>query len=143
MALTVAETVRELERLKHQRAVWMEIVDQLSKFVDKESRQADHGIAAEGCIQTTVPQETIVEFIDLINDGEIEPLNQEIAALENLQVEEEENDEEGDPGAEKAKPAKKSQSKKGRLQAGGKKKGGPARVRKLGRPPGRKNQGVG
>lgn len=140
MALTVAETVKELERLKHQRAVWMETVEHLSKFIDKESRQADHGIAAEGCIHASVPQDVVREFIDLINDEEIEPLNQEIGALENLHVEEEENGEEGDPDEEESRKKEKGKSKKGVLQGRGKKKGPTAGVRRLARPPKRKSQ---
>lgn len=143
MPLTVAETVNELERLKHQRAVWMEIVEHLSKHVDKESKNADHGIAAEDCIASVVPQGVVKEFVDLINDEEIDPLNQEIDALENLYVEEEENGPEGDPGKKKGAKKKKGPLKKGGTQGSGKKKGSPARLRKVPRPPGRKNQGVG
>ena len=143
MALTVAETVRELERLKHQRAVWMETVEHLSRFIDRESRQADHGIAAEGCITSAVPQEVVSEFIDRINDDEIDPLNQEINALENLHVEEDENDPEGDPSQKKSPKAKAGQIKKGDVQGSGPKKRTTGRIRKVARTPGRKSQGVG
>jgi len=141
MPLTVAETVRELERLKHQRAVWMETVEHLSRFVDKESRHADHGIAAEGCIHSHVPQDVVREFIGRINDEEIDPLNQEIESLENLYVEE--DDDEGDPGQEKGHEEKKGQGKKGVLSKGSKKKGPTAGVRRLARTPKRKGQGAG
>jgi hypothetical protein len=143
MPLTVAETVSELERLKHQRAVWMEIVEFLSRFVDKESRKADHGIDAEGCISSPVPQEAVREFIDRINEEEIEPLNQEIGALENLYVEEDENGPEGDPSQKKSQKEKKGQSKKGVIKTGSKETGSTARVRTLTRASGRKDQGVG
>ena len=142
MPLTVAETVKELERLKHQRAVWMETVEHLSKFIDKESKHADHGIAAEGCVHSSVPQEVVREFIGRIEDEEIEPLNQEIGALENLYVEEEENGEEGDPVQEEGGKEKTSKSKKGVLQGRGKKKGPTTGVRRLARPPNRKSQGA-
>lgn len=142
MPLTVAETVRELEKLKHQRAVWMETVEHLSRFVDKESRQADHGIAAEGCIHSPVPQDVVREFIDRINDEEIEPLNQEIESLENLTVEEDDG-EKGDPGEEESGQAEKGQGKKGILQGSSKKKGPSTGVRRLARTPKRKGQGAG
>lgn len=141
MALTVAETVKELERLKHQRAVWMETVEHLSKCVDKESKDADHGIPAEDCISGTVPQNVIREFIDLINDEEIDPLNREIEALENLHVEEEDNGEEGDPDKKESSKKEKGKGKKGVLQGRGKKKGSTTGVRRLARPPKRKGQG--
>ena len=86
MALTVAEATRELERLKHSRAVWMEIVEHLSKFVDQEVRQAEHGIVAEGCVENRVPQPVIKEFVAYINDQEIDPLNKKIGEIEGLTV---------------------------------------------------------
>jgi len=143
MPLTVAETVQELERLKHQRAVWMETVEHLSKFIDRESRHADHGIAAEGCITSAVPQEVVSEFIERINDDEIDPLNHEIGALENLHVEEDEDGPKGDPDQKKSPKAKKGQVKKRNTQGGSKKKRTPGRIRKVARPPGRKSQSAG
>jgi hypothetical protein len=143
MPLTVAETVIELERLKHQRAVWMEIVEHLSKTVDKESKNADHGIQAEDCIASVVPQEVVKEFIELINDEEIEPLNQEIGSLENLNVEEEKDGPKGDPDKKKGTKKKKGPNKKSGTQGGSQKKGVPARLRKVPRTPGRKAQGIG
>lgn len=142
MPLTVAETVRELERLKHQRSVWMETVEHLSKFIDKESRHADHGISAEGCIHTPVPQDVVLEFIERINDEEIEPLNQEIGVLENLYVEEDDG-EKGDPGKKKNVKEEKGKGKKGVIQKGSKKKGSTAGVRRIARPAKRKNQSIG
>jgi len=141
MALTVAETVVELERLKHQRAVWMETVEHLSKCVDRESKVADHGIPAEDCVSSVVPQDVVREFIDLINDEEIDPLNQEIEALENLHVEEDDG-EEGDPGKKESSKKEKGKRKKGVLQGRGKKKGPTGGVRRLARPPKRKGQGA-
>jgi hypothetical protein len=143
MPLTVAETVLELERLKHQRAVWMEIVEHLSKHIDREGRQANHGIKAEDCIKNVVPQSMVQEFINLVNEGEIDPLNQEIGALENLNVEEEEDGPKGDPGKKEGAKKKKGPGKKSNTQRGGEAKRNPSRLRKVPRPPRRKNQGVG
>ena len=109
---TVAQTMRELEELKHERAVWMELVEHLSRFVDHEVKQADSKIVAEGCISPHVPQELVQRFIDSINENEIEPLNESISALENLGVEQEDEQEEAD----EEKPARRK--KAGKANAG-------------------------
>jgi hypothetical protein len=88
MATTLADAVRELERLRHARAVWMETVEHLSRFVGNELKNADASIVAEGCIVSSVPEPVVKEFIHYINTDEIEPLNQEIEALESLTVQE-------------------------------------------------------
>lgn len=143
MALTVAETVRELERLKHQRAVWMDMIERLARCVDKESKKADHGIAAEGCVTNPVPQKVVREFIDRINDEEIEPLNQQILSLENLSVkeegEEEDGSKQGDQKQKKKSKAKKGTLKKRRVQGRSKTNGPQGRVRTIPRAAEHKN----
>lgn len=148
MPLTVAETMYRLECLKHTRAIWQQTVEHLSKFVDKEVRPAEHGIKAEDCVVNPVPQEAVKEFIDIIEETEIEPLNQEIAALENLSVEET-NEDPGDDG-EKAKAGKEEKRKTSSspAAAGGKKSSSgkaipPKRLRSIPKHPRRKAQGTG
>lgn len=107
---TVAETVTELEGLKHERAVWMEVVEFLSRFVDHEVSAADHKIVAEGCIRQEVPQEVVAGFIKDINEQEIGPLNDRIESLSGLSVEEKDDAKGDDGGGEvpKEKPPKKA-----------------------------------
>ena len=108
MALTLAEAVKELERYKHERAVWMETVEHLSRFVGNELKNADAGIVAEGCVVNPVPEPVVKEFIQYINANEIDPLNKQIEALEGLAVQETKHEEpkeaatnSGDPGQTK------------------------------------------
>jgi hypothetical protein len=91
MSITVAQAAKELERFKHERAVWMETVEHLSKFIDQEVRLAEQGIAATGCVENKVPQSIIKEFILYINEQEIEPLNVKIEEIENLTIVETKN----------------------------------------------------
>jgi len=88
MPSTLAEAVQELERFKQQRAVWMEVVDHLSKFVDDEVEQAQQPLHADGCVSQNVPQDVIAEIINSINEETVAPLNDGVYSLENLQVEE-------------------------------------------------------
>ena len=137
---TLAEAVRELERLKHQRAVWMQTVEHLSIFIDQEVQPAQKGISAEGCIHSTVPQPVIQEFIDRINEEEIEPLNQQIEAIESMNVEEEETEDEGPEGKANEKPKRETTKEKNSRPAA--RKTG-RKIRSLSKPPGRKAQGAG
>ena len=104
MAMTLAEVLGELESLKHRRAVCMELVEHLSKFVDKEVRHADHAILAEGCVTGTVPQSVLMQFIDDIEERDIAPLNDRIEKLEKLHVYED-RETEDDQGPEPKKSA--------------------------------------
>ncbi len=107
MAQTVAQVASKLERLRHDRAIWMELVEFLSKCVDDDVREASQHIRAEQCVQSRVPQEVIVVHIERINDDEIDPLNDAIAALENMSVEE------TNPNAKKATKGPKRPGVKG------------------------------
>jgi len=143
MTLTVAEAMRELEQLKHGRAIWQETVEHLSKFVDKEVRQAEHGIVAEGCSINPVPQDAVREFINIIEEDEIEPLNTQIAALESLSVEETKDDPTDDDGEKEAPSGKEEkEASSGEGKKGDSQKAVPAkRLRTVPRGPGRKAQG--
>lgn len=123
---TVAEAFMELERLKHERAVWMEVAEFLSRFVDHEVSKADHKIKAEGCIRPEVSQKLISEFVDSINEQEIDPLNDRIQTLESLGVEEQEDDREEEGEANSRKESKKAAPRK----AGGKARAKPERAKK-------------
>jgi hypothetical protein len=112
---TLAEAVEALEQLKYQRAVWSEIVDHLARFVGDEVQIADHGIVAEGCVHPTVPQGVVGEFVEMINDGRIDPLNEAIDELEGLQVVTTEETEEDGP---KSSKKKRKASSKGQAKSG-------------------------
>jgi hypothetical protein len=111
MALTLAEAVEKLELLKQQRAVWLELVDHLSKFIDQEVSKADHVIPADGCVSQNVPQEVIEGFIHEINGNEIDPLDEEINALENRAVTETKKDAKNKPKQATANPKKRAAKK--------------------------------
>ena len=137
MSLTLAEVVQELEGLKHARAIWLETVEHLSKFVDQEVRTAEQAIVAEGCVENRVPQQVVREFIGYINQQEIEPLNEKIEEIENRTVmETKQNDPKSQEGIDRtqAQPQANEGSKVG---AGGKK------LRTIPGHTGRKVQGVG
>ena len=137
---TVAETLRELESLKHDRAIWMDVVEFLSKCVDHEVKPADNVIKAADCMTTIVPQSTIQSVIDRINEEEIDPLNERIHALENLGVEQEENDEEK---STRDKTAKKASTGKKVGKAGKQARSTKKRIRAVPRPPKQKSEHAG
>lgn len=134
MTRTVAEAAKELELLKHERAVWMEIVEHLSRFVDQEVRAAEVRIVAEGCVENKVPQSVITEFIQYINDQEVDPLNEQIEGIEGLVVTETKRNEPKAKGA--IKPKASNQTDQGA-------KPGPSgkKLRTISSHPGRKAQG--
>lgn len=135
MTRTVAEAARELEKLKHERAVWMEIVEHLSKFVDQEVRAAEQRIVAEDCVENKVPQSVVLEFIEYINNQEVDPLNEQIEGIESLSVQETKNNEPKSKGAIKSKAS--AQTDQGPKPGSGGKK-----LRTISSPPGRKAQGA-
>ena len=118
MARTVAEIVKELEQLKHRRAVWMEMVEHLSKSIDQEVQPAQQAIVAEGCVISPVPQSVIREFIDDINESEIDPLNETIDDLEVMGVKETNNDEPESPKPARSKAKKETKVRPKAVQAG-------------------------
>jgi hypothetical protein len=121
----------------------MEMVEHLSKFVDQEVQKAEHGITAEGCIVTPVPQCVVQDFIDSINEQEIEPLNDQIEELEGLNVLEE-TDDGSDPGGE-ARPeeAQKADGGSKNPKAGGPIGQSRKRIRAVPKPNGPKAQSSG
>lgn len=110
MALTFSEALQQLEENRHQRAVWNEVVDFLSRFVDSEVREVEQGIGAEDCVEKVVPQVQITAIIAYVDAEHISPLDEGIAALEQLQVVETEDD--NSEAKEKTKPTKKKVSGK-------------------------------
>jgi len=134
---TLAEVLRELENLRHHRAVWMELVEHLSKFVDQEVRHADQAIPAEGCVVSKVPQPIVKEFLDYINHNEITPLNIRIDEIENLGVTETKDD--NPENQEKDTPAGKA---KGKGNKAAKTPPAPKGIRVIAKPLGHKIQGT-
>ena len=116
MALTLAAAVKELEKFKHARSIWMETVEHLSRFVGSELKNADSAIVAEGCVVSTVPEPVIREFIQYINVNEIDPLNKQIEALEGLTVEETNESKTKDAGNDRDPP--QAQKKQGTATIG-------------------------
>jgi len=137
MALTLAAAVQELERLKHSRAIWLETVEHLAKFVDQEVRTAEQAIAAEGCVESRVPQPVIKEFIAYINQEEIEPLNEKIEEIESLTVTETKTNDPKIKESSNRTQAQPEANEGPKIGAGGKK------LRTISGHPGRKAQGVG
>lgn len=134
---TLAEMMQELEQLRHSRAVWMETVEHLAQFIDKDTVKADRGIHAEGCSVNPVPQTVVREFIGYINQQEIAPLNKKIEAIESLSIVETKNDKDpkGKAGTTRGHAEKKTD--------GGPKIGGSGKeIRAVPKLPGIKAQGV-
>jgi hypothetical protein len=84
--MTVAEVRQNLENALHEVAVWEYVVNFLSKYLDSEGREAQSGITASACVTKTVPQEVIRFIVQSIEVEKMEPLNETISGLENLQV---------------------------------------------------------
>ena len=124
MALTFSEALQKLEESKHQRAVWNEMVDFLSRFVDSEVTAAEQGIGAEDCVEKVVPQAQITAIINYIDEEHIAPLDEEIAALEQLQVVETEDDDSEEKAQPKPTAKKKVSGKRPTPKAGKNKKAG-------------------
>jgi hypothetical protein len=89
MPLTLAEAFDKVEKLRHTRSIWLEVVDHLRAFVDDEVRKASKGISSDGKM---VPQQIVREFITGVLTTELHPLNEQIEHLENLYVEEKVHD---------------------------------------------------
>ena len=128
---TLAETVKELERLKLQRAIWGQIVEYLSTFTDQEVTPIKQGILVKGCTTNIVPPLVIEEFSGRIEKEEIESLNEQIEAIEVTSIEREmRNDKEA---RVRSKTIKKTTSPK--IKIGRK-------IRSLHKTPGRKIQSL-
>lgn len=112
MTLILAEALQELEECRQRRAVWYDVVAFLSKFIDEEVREAGQGIVAEGCIGKLVPQGVLKDIVEGIEDEKIEPLNEAIGGLENLQVKETNDDEAKTQGKKKVRKARKAKAPK-------------------------------
>jgi len=105
MTMTFAEAAQQLEQDKHQLAVWFEVAGFLKGLISNDGTDAAAGIKAEGCIQKIVPQSLIQDVVNYIEKEHIDSLTESIQALENFQVLEANDEEEGD---------KKQKSIKGR-----------------------------
>ena len=138
MAQTVAEAVKELARLRNEREIWMDIVEYLSRCIDRESpsgKANNYITVREG--GNRVPQDMVVAFVENINEERIDPLNQTIGELEGLSVYEETEDD--GPKTKKKSPSKKINRQAAKSKAGGTGK----RIRAIPKPAGPKAQSAG
>jgi hypothetical protein len=139
MALTVAEALKELSRLRNEREIWMDIVEYLSRCIDRESPSGKANAyitVREG--GNRVPQDMVVGFVENINEERIDPLNQMIEELESLNVYEETEDD-GPEGKKKKTPSKKANKQAAKPKAGSTRK----RIRAIPKPAGPKAQSTG
>lgn len=136
MALTVAEAVKELDKLRNEREIWMDIVEYLSRCIDRESPSGKANAfitVREG--GTKVPQPMVEDFVRNINEDKIDPLNSSIEELEGFNVYEETNDNE---------PTRKKTKSKANKQATKPKVGGARKkIRAVPKPPGTKAESSG
>jgi len=86
MSLTFQEAFQKLEDGRLRRAVWTQIVDFLGRCVSSEVKEARDKIVPDGCIAKEVPEELIREILQEIEADKIAPLDEEIGALETLEV---------------------------------------------------------
>lgn len=87
MALTLAEAIQMLNEYKYRRAIWMEVVNFLARYVDDEVSQAEAVMQTEDCLEVKVPQEFIYRIIEDINKKHIAPLSAQIEDVEGCSVE--------------------------------------------------------
>jgi hypothetical protein len=113
-SMTVAEVRQNLESALHELAVWESVVNYLSKFLDSEAREVQQGITASACVTKTVPQEVVRYIVQSIEAEKMEPLNEAISGLENLQVVETTN---GDQQSERVETKAQKDQKRVRIVA--------------------------
>ena len=106
---TLQEALRTLDRLKHEQAVWFEVVEFLSKFVDSDMRAADAHIESPEAGQ--VPQQVIADTIKTINKEKINPLGEKIDTVSNINVDWTMENTNGDKNQSKTDNRKTTKSK--------------------------------
>ena len=89
MSIQLKEVLKRLDQQRFTLSVWQEVINHLSKTVSVGETQASEAIVAENCSATTVPEDVVQQVIDSIMEKEVNPLIQQIEAVENLTVEEE------------------------------------------------------
>lgn len=95
-AKTVAEALKQLTALEARRAVWQELVNYLRRFVQDEVSRPDSSIATDQGVP--VGQDVVRELIEEMVEQQIDPLSQEIAAIQGRPIGVEEVDAEKDQG---------------------------------------------
>jgi hypothetical protein len=81
---TFYEALKELNRLKDEQLVWFEVVEYLSKFVDREGVSAGASIASETA--NGVPQAVIADVIKAVNKEKIAVLYDQIDRFSMVNV---------------------------------------------------------
>lgn len=111
------ELLEERQRLLHKKAVFLEIVEHLGKFLDTDTGPAKTGIRSEGDA-LVVPQDCVDEERDVFTEA-IDKIQETINKIETSMVAENEEakqqpekTEEPKKDEEVPKPAKPSKSKK-------------------------------
>lgn len=123
---SLVEAVKELELLKEQLAVWSEVMDHLSTFVDSDVALAKAGIAIEKNSKRIVPQHVVVEIARSITTEKIAPISGKILELEQLPVSENSHGLNGKKSSKKEKASGKKVQPHEKVQP---RIGGPQLVR--------------
>jgi len=90
--------------LLHSLAIWQEIVDHLSKFLDTDAAPASVGIRTEGG-GMVVPQDRVEAVLDEIKHGRMTEINRELESIHKSEV------------AEDAKQKRQVSKKKGKVKS--------------------------
>jgi len=114
MSIPLKEVLKRLDEQKFTLAVWQEIINHLSKTVSVGETQATEAIGTENCSAPIVPEVIVQQVIDHIIDKEVNPLVQQIEAVENLTVEETTNEQAAEVGTEKGGTGGEKQGSKGK-----------------------------
>lgn len=72
--------------LLHQLAIWQEVVEHLTKFLDTDATPATIGIRAETEGGMVVPQDRIETVVNEIRNGYMAEVNEELTAINKSEV---------------------------------------------------------
>lgn len=71
--------------LLHQLAIWQEVIDHLTKFLDTDALPAVVGIRTDGG-GLTVPQDKIEEVLNEVRNGYMAEIKEELQSIDNSEV---------------------------------------------------------
>ena len=84
MGTTLQDMISDRDHMLHESALWTELREHLAKFLDGDSTPAKVGISSKGA-GGVVPQDIIMD-VQFQLDSSVEQLQQQITALEKVEV---------------------------------------------------------
>ncbi len=84
---TFKEQLDRMTDLQHRLAVWEALREHLEEnFVGRDGCQARKGIRVPGCPIDTVPEPTVEDILQFIDENHIQEIREEIARVERQEV---------------------------------------------------------